>query len=258
MVNNLAKQKLEAGELCLGVGLCQARTVDIAKAMKTAGFDWLFIDMEHNMMGIDIATQIAVAAQDTGITPMLRVPGHEHYHASRALDGGAQGIIAPHVDDAETAAKIVSACRYPPDGQRSMTGALPQLDFVSQPPGVAARTLNDATLVVVMVETAKAVQNADAIAATPGVDIVLIGTNDLCLDMGIAGQYAHPDIDNAYEQVAAACRNNKKHLGMGGIYDPEQMKPQIQRGARFILSGSDLPFMMKAAKAQAEAVRALR
>ena len=128
-LKNLTKEKLMRGELALGVGLRQARTVDIGKAMKTAGFDWLFIDMEHNTMGIDIATQIAVAGQDAGITPIVRVPGFEHHLAARALDGGAQGIVFPHVDDAETAARLVSYCRYPPHGKRSMTGALPQIDF---------------------------------------------------------------------------------------------------------------------------------
>ena len=105
-LKNLTKEKLAKGELALGVGLRQARSVDIGKAMKTAGFDWLFIDMQHNAMDIDIATQIAVAGQDAGITPIVRVPGFEHHLAARALDGGAQGIVFPHVDDAETAARL--------------------------------------------------------------------------------------------------------------------------------------------------------
>ena len=115
-IKNIAKEKLQAGELAIGVGLRQARTVDIAKAMKTAGFDWLFIDMEHNSMDLDTATQISVTAQDVGITPLLRVPGFQHFHASRALDGGAQGIVVPHVDTKETAIQMVRQCKYPPIG----------------------------------------------------------------------------------------------------------------------------------------------
>ena len=107
-LHNAALAKLRSGELSIGIGLRQARTVDIGKAMKTAGFDWLFIDMEHNAMDVDIAVQISVAAQDAGIAPIVRVPGHEHYHATRVMDGGAQGIVVPHVDDAETAAQIAS------------------------------------------------------------------------------------------------------------------------------------------------------
>ena len=129
-IPNPAKERLEAGELSLGVGLRQARTVDIGKAMKAAGFDWLFIDLEHNSMDIDMACQISVAAQDAGITPIVRVPGFQHFHASRVLDTGAQGIVVPHVDDVETARKMVENVKYPPVGRRSITGSLPQLDFV--------------------------------------------------------------------------------------------------------------------------------
>jgi 2-keto-3-deoxy-L-rhamnonate aldolase RhmA len=256
-LENKAKQRLEAGELSLGVGLRQARTSDIGKAMKTAGFDWLFIDMEHNTMDIDTATQIAVAAQDAGITPIVRVPGFEHHHATRVLDGGAQGIVVPHVDDAETAQRMVSNCRYPPIGKRSITGALPQLDFEAHPIGEMAAAVNEATLLVLMLETPQAIENADAIAAVPGVDALLIGTNDLCLEMGIPGQFDHPDVAAAYETMVAACRKHGKHPGMGGVYNPELMKKYIDIGARLILSGSDLAFMMSGAKNQASAVRGL-
>ena len=256
-LKNLTKDKLAKGELALGVGLRQARSVDIGKAMKTAGFDWLFIDMEHNAMDIDIATQIAVAGQDAGITPIVRVPGFEHHLAARALDGGAQGIVFPHVDDAETAARLVSYCRYPPQGKRSMTGALPQLDFKSYPFGETAKMVNDATLIVIMLETPEAIANADKIAAVPGVDVLLIGTNDLCMEMGIPGEFMHERVQDAYKTMIAACKAHGKVPGMGGIYAPDQMKTYIDLGARMILSGSDFAFMMKGAREQAAAVRAL-
>jgi len=257
-VKNHAKEMLEQGELSLGVGIRNARTSDIGKAMKTAGFDWLFIDMEHNTMDIDTACQIAVAAQDAGITPIVRVPGFEHHHATRALDGGAQGIVVPHVDDAETAAQMVSNCRYPPVGKRSMTGSLPQLAFESHPFDQIAEGVNAATLLILMLETPTAIANADAIAAVPGVDALLIGTNDLCMEMGIPGQFDHPDVAAAYETMVAACKKHGKHPGTGGVYNPELMKKYIGIGARLILSGSDMAFMMSGAKAQASAVRGLK
>lgn len=257
VLENKAKKRLENGELSLGVGLRQARTADIGKAMKTAGFDWLFIDMEHNAMDIDTATQIAVAAQDAGVTPIVRVPGFEHHHATRALDGGAQGIVVPHVDDPEIAARMVSNCRYPPTGKRSITGALPQLDFASHPIGDMAASVNNATLLIVMLETPTAIANADAIAAVPGIDALLIGTNDLCLEMGIPGQFDHPDVVSAYERMIAACRAHGKHAGMGGIYAPSTMTTYVEMGVRLILAGSDLSFLMAGARAQVSAVRAM-
>src|SRR5919108_452354 len=99
MSTNVAKQRLKEGRLALGLGLRQARTVDIAAAAATCGFDWLFIDMEHNAMDVDTAAQIAMAAPGMGITPLVRIPGHEHYHASRLLDNGAQGGRKFPLDD---------------------------------------------------------------------------------------------------------------------------------------------------------------
>src|SRR3546814_18370865 len=86
--------------------------------MRTAGYDWLFIDMEHNSMDLDTAVQISVAAQDAGITPVVRVPGYESFHATRALDGGAQGVVVPHVDDAATAARMVRDRKGVGEGKR--------------------------------------------------------------------------------------------------------------------------------------------
>ncbi|HZD25636.1 MAG TPA: aldolase/citrate lyase family protein [Alphaproteobacteria bacterium] len=254
---NHAKRTLDAGGLALGVGLRQARTADIGKAMKTAGYDWLFIDMEHSAIGLDDATQIAVAAQDAGITPIVRVPGYAHHHASRALDCGAQGIVFPHVSDGETAARVASYCRYPPEGRRSVAGAPPQLGFAVYPVAEAAAAVNASTLVVVMVETPEAVENADAIAAAPGVDVVLIGSNDLCMEMGIPGQFEHPRLEDAYRRVAEACRCHGRYLGMGGVYAPAQMRKYLGIGARLVLAGSDFSFMMAAARNQAADVRGM-
>tara|TARA_B100000676_G_scaffold313099_1_gene391351 strand:+ start:4215 stop:4997 length:783 start_codon:yes stop_codon:yes gene_type:complete len=254
---NVTKQKLEAGELAIGVGLRMTRVVEIGKMMKTAGYDWLFIDMEHNSMSIDSAAQISVAAQSAGITPIVRVPGFQHFHASRILDTGAQGIVVPHVDDIQTAKNMVENVKYPPLGKRSITGSLPQLDFVPTPVEEATKVINDATLLIVMLETEEAVENAEAIAAIEGIDALLFGTNDLTIEMGIPGQMGHPRVVKHYEMAAAACKKHGKFLGMGGIYDPAVMKDYVAMGARLILAGNDFPFLMKAAKEQAEIVRSM-
>ena len=103
VIPNHAKQRLLNGELALGMGLRQARTVDISQIAKSCDFDWLFIDMEHNSMSIDTAAQICQAALGVGITPMIRVPAHDAFHSTRLLDTGAQGIVVPHVSTAEQA-----------------------------------------------------------------------------------------------------------------------------------------------------------
>ena len=256
-ITNTAKNRLESGELALGIGLRQARTADIGKIMKTCGYDWLFIDMEHNSMSIDTAAQISVAAQDAGVAPIVRVPGFQHFHASRALDGGAQGVVVPHVDTAEVAAEMVSNCKYPPVGHRSVTGRLPQVNFEAHPQDELTRSVNNATLVVVMVETPTAVENVEAIAAVPGVDSVLVGTNDLCTEMGIPGAVGDARIQEIMERVVAACRAHGKHPGLGGVYEPPLMERYIRMGMRLILCGNDLTMMMAAAQERSGRMRSI-
>jgi len=258
IIPNHTKRRLAAGELALGMGARQARTVDIAMIAKTCDFDWLFIDMEHSSMDVDLASQLAIACLGAGITPLVRVPGHEHYHASRLLDNGAQGIVAPHVDTVEEAKRIASACRYPPIGHRSLAGAMPQLGFRALPAGEATRIINGETLVIVMLETPKAIANADAIAQVDGVDGLLIGTNDLCAELGIPGKFADPKVEDAYRTVVAVCKKHGKIPGMGGVYETKLMEKYIGYGMRMILSGSDLSFMMAGARARTEFLRGVK
>ena len=257
-VTNAAKERLEAGELALEIGVRMSRTVDIAKAMKTCDYDWLFIDMEHSSLDLDTAAQISVAAQSAGINPVVRVPGFEHHHASRVLDGGAQGIVAPHVDTADTAARIVRQCRFPPLGRRSVVGGLAQLDFESYSVAESTEALNTSTLVIVMIETPDAVENVDAIAAVEGVDGLLVGTNDLCMEMGIPGRVDAPAVMDAQAKVIDACRRHGRFPGLGGVYEPSLMERCIEMGMRFILCGNDLSMLMAGASARLKHLRALK
>ena len=247
-LQNITKSKILNKEISFGVGIRQARTVDIGKIMKTCGYDWLFIDLEHNSMDIDMATQISVAAQDTGITPIVRVPDFAHHHATRVLDCGSQGIVFPHVEDKETAERLVSNCLFPPKGHRSMTGLLPQLDFKKYPVGEVSKIINDDIIIVVMLETPKAINNVEEIASVPGIDVLLVGTNDLCMEMGIPGEFNHNDVKEAYKKVIQACNNNNILPGMGGVYNETLMHEYIDLGMKFILSGSDLSFLVKGAE----------
>jgi len=254
-VPNHTLRQLRAGKLAIGLGLRQARTVDIAQIAKTSGFDWLFIDCEHAAFGTDTAAQIASAALAVGVTPIVRVPGKEHWLASRMLDNGAQGIVVPHVDTAQEAKRVVDACRFPPLGHRSMGGGLQQIGFASMPVGEAARIVNEETIVIVMIESPQGVENCEAIAAVPGVDALLIGTNDLSFEMGIPGEFNDPRVADAYRRVIAACRKHGKFAGMGGMYTPELLERHIAMGVQLVLAGSDFSLLMQAGAARARLVR---
>src|SRR3954465_5207753 len=184
-VPNHALRQLRAGKLPLGLGVNLARTVNIGQLGKTAGFDWLFIDGEHSSLDLDTTAQISSASLAIGITPVVRVAGLEHWHASRMLDNGAQGIVFPHIDTPDEARRAMNPCRYPPIGKRSMGGGLQQLGFAAMPVGEAARIVNEETLVVAMIESPEGVANCEQIAAVKGIDALLIGTNDFCFECGI-------------------------------------------------------------------------
>lgn len=256
-IRNPIKQKLAEGSLALGMGIRQARTVDIAQIAKACDFDWLFIDMEHNSMSLDTAAQICSAALGMGVAPIIRVPGHESFHATRLLDTGAQGVIIPHVDNAEQARRIVDFCRFPPLGHRSIPGGLPQTRFANLPVAQTVELINRETLVVAMIETREGLRNAEEIAAVPGIDGLLVGCTDMAAELGVTGQLGHPEVKRALDVTFAACLRHGKVPGMGGVYDDALMQEYVGKGARLILSGSDLAFLMAGARARSSTLRAI-
>jgi 4-hydroxy-2-oxoheptanedioate aldolase len=258
LISNPTRDRLAKGEVAIGIGLRQARTVDIAPAMAAAGYDWLFVDLEHSTIGLDTAMQISVAALGAGITSLVRVPRGRYDMATRVLDGGAWGIVMPHVDTPEEAREVVEKLKYPPVGKRSVYGALPQFGFAAPPLSEAATIINANMLVVVMLESPQAIANADAIAAVPGVDALLIGAGDLTTEMGIPGQFFHPDVVKAFETTVTACKKHNKWAGLGGVYNEEGYRKYIGMGVRLVLAGSDLSFLMAGAGGASKLIRTIK
>jgi 2-keto-3-deoxy-L-rhamnonate aldolase RhmA len=256
LVENTTKSKLKRNELALGFGVHHLRSSATAMLAAASGHDWLFIDMEHGAHSVHEATQLCIAALPTGITPIVRIAADALDEGTRALDNGALGVIVPHVDTVERAREIARVFRYPPLGTRSWGG--PPAAYGYRPPGnaEAQAALNEAVLVVAMIESPQAVGNANAIAAVEGIDALLIGTSDLTAELGISGQIDHPRVAEAYEKVGAACRANGKALGMGGVYDKDTASRYIKGGARMILSGSDHNYILAGAKMRTEILRA--
>ena len=258
IVPNHARQRMQAGEISLGFGVHHMRGSAVGMMAAATGYDWLFIDMEHGAASVQEATQIAIAALGQGITPIVRCCKDALFEGTRALDNGAMGVVVPHVDTAEEARAVAAAYRFPPTGTRSWGG--PPFAYNFQPPSVAEAQaeLNREIIVSCMIETPEAVENAEAIAAVPGVDVLMIGTSDLTASMGIPGQIGHERVQAAYAKVAAACAASGKVLGMGGVYDERWASAYIGLGARFILAGSDHTLLMAAAAARSGFLRGLR
>jgi 2-keto-3-deoxy-L-rhamnonate aldolase RhmA len=246
---------MRSGELSLGLGIHHLRGAAVPLLAKAAGYDWLFIDAEHGTISAHDTAQIAVASLANGIAPIVRICSGALDEGTRALDNGALGIVVPHVDTVEQARSLIDAFRFAPLGHRSTGG--PPAQFAYRPPAAAEaqRILNAEILIVPMIETPRAVESAEQIAALEGVDALLIGTNDLCLEMGIPGQVGHERVRAAYERVAQACRRHKKILGMGGVYDQEVASRYVGMGARMVLAGSDHNLLLEAATRRAAFLR---
>jgi 2-keto-3-deoxy-L-rhamnonate aldolase RhmA len=257
ILRNHVKDKLARGEVVSSMTVRLVRGIEIARIAKTAGFDSLYVDMEHASFSLDTTGQICMAALEAGITPLVRVPGVAE--VSRVLDGGALGIIAPHVCSAAEAKDYVRAAKFPPLGDRSAAGPLPHLHYRSFPAAEADAALNDATLLMVQFESDVALARADEIAAVGGVDMVMIGSNDLLADWGLAGQYDHARLREAYAKTIAAFRKHGKHVGVGGLSSrPELAAEFVRMGAHYVSTGTDLGFLLTAATAKAKEVREIK
>ena len=249
--------KLEAGELVLCLSLSQARTVDIPMMAAAAGYDAIYVDLEHTAISLETTAMLCTASIGFGLVPLVRVPSHDHHYMTRVIDTGAMGVIVPHVDTREQAQHIVDTCKFPPVGHRSISGTNPVTHYRPMAPAEAVEILNAETILCAMVETPEAIERVDEIASVPGLDMVLVGTHDLTAEMGILGQFRHERFLGAMEAVAKACHAHGKVMGVAGIKDADLLADFVALGLRFISAGTDAGFFMEAAGAQASKLRAI-
>ncbi|MEC7304213.1 MAG: aldolase/citrate lyase family protein, partial [Pseudomonadota bacterium] len=188
-----------------------------------------------------------------GIT-LARVPANTPDYIPRVLGGGCMGVIAPGVASAAEAQAVVDAAKYAPIGARGVSGALPVTGLRPIPELYAK--VNAVKTVIVMFDSGAALNAADDIAAVDGVDIVMIGTNDLLAELGLpAGNFDNLAIKDAYQRTINACSKHGKHVGVGGFASrPDLIAEFVEMGARDVSSGTDLNFLLAAAREKAAAV----
>src|SRR5882672_5428419 len=259
VLRNSVKEKLARGELVASMTVRLVPTVEIVRIAKSAGFDTLYIDLEHSSFSMETTSQLCIMALEAGVPAFVRVPANTPEYISRVLDGGALGVIAPGVRSAAEARAVVDAAKYPPLGSRGLSGGLPQLGFRSVPAAQALPALNAATTVMVQFESAAALAAMDEIIAVDGVDMVMIGTNDLMADLGIPGQFDHAKVHDAYARTIAACKARDKHVGVGGFGTrPDLIEKYVKMGGRYVSTGTDLGFLMAACAQRAKQVRDIK
>lgn len=250
LLRNPVKEKLSRGEPVYSMTVRLVRTVDIASIARTAGFDSIYIDMEHSSFSVEAAGQICMACNSLGVTPLVRVPGLDASLIARVMDSGAMGIIVPGVESAEEASALVRAVKHAPLGGRSLAGAAPQLHYRVLPADQLVRELDGASMVVPMIESQRGLDAVEEIAAVDGVDMLLVGASDLSVELGVPGQLDHIQVHQAYLRVINACQANGKFVGIGGLGGrPDLIRKYQDLGAGFVSTGNDIS-MLSAAAAQ--------
>ncbi|EGX94842.1 Pyruvate/Phosphoenolpyruvate kinase [Cordyceps militaris CM01] len=249
MKNNITLRAAE-DRLCTAVGSKIVVGDQIVHLAKSAGYDSIFIDLEQSSMSCAEASRLSATALLVGITPVVRVPYQcGNGLVQRLLDGGAMGIVFPHVSSPDEAEAAVRACKFPPRGKRSFAAALPHFHYQRTDAAEAMQWLDEvASTVIVMIETAEALANVDGIAATPGVDMLFVGATDLAIELGVVGQWEHVKFQTALQDVSAACKRHGKIFGLGGLHSRPDICQVVVKslGARFILGNVDIGLLSMA------------
>src|SRR5256885_5536708 len=210
IIGNPVRTRLQDGLPVSGITITTP-SVEAAAHAATLGFHFLWVEMEHSPLTLETLRLIVLATRGLPAAVFARVPVVELWTAKRVLDQGVSGVIFPFTGTAAKAARAVAACRYPPAGQRG-SGAGAAVRTWPQP-GNYYDSCDQHVLTVCVIEEAAALDEIDAIAATPGVDVLFIGTSDLSFSLGLRGKQNEPALDDAISRVAAAARRHGKFLG---------------------------------------------
>src|SRR5436190_15056514 len=206
----MLKQRLSREGRAFGAAVFEFFTPGIAQIAKAAGAEFILYDMEHSGAGIETIKQQCSYCRGLDVAPLVRVPATEYDFIANVLDAGAHGVMVPMVDTAEQAALIAASTHYPPQGRRGSGFGMAHDDYLPGDPVTKMRDAHARTLTIVQIETVAGLNNVDAIAATPGVDVLWLGHFDLSNFMGIPGQFQHPDYVAGIKRIAAAANKHGK------------------------------------------------
>ena len=236
---NPVRKLLLEGKPVIGATITTS-SVDVAAHAANMGFDFLWVEMEHSPISWETLRNMVLATRGLKAMPFVRVPVNELWTAKRALDAGAIGVIFPFTSTPALARQAVAACKYPPEGKR---GAGPGLATFRWPATGESyyQFANRNVLVIAIIEDQSGVDHVDEIAATPGVDVIFIGPNDLSWQLA-GGDGNHPKVKAAMEKIIEAAKRNKKVLGRPAG-NPEDVKRYMEQGFLFFQGPSELGLM---------------
>ncbi|MFN7934123.1 MAG: aldolase/citrate lyase family protein [Bryobacteraceae bacterium] len=254
------KQQLRAGAPKMGLFL-NSHSPTVTEQLAHSGYDWLLVDTQHGPMDHEKLSYTLCAIGSGGAKSMVRVGGYDDRAGiQQALDLGADGVLVPYINNAEEARQAVSCARYPTAGTRSVyfpqrsTNKAGLLGYVPN--------ANKNIIVALQVETASCIENIEEIAAVPGVDILFLGQNDLCMSMGLFETYVFPEMYTSKELFAAtdkliaAAKKNDVILGLF-LFGTARVGEFLDKGFTFISIGNDLHHVLTQAGAHIAALEGI-
>jgi 2-dehydro-3-deoxyglucarate aldolase/4-hydroxy-2-oxoheptanedioate aldolase len=247
MIVNTVKRALKEGKVQLGTGFGTLRSPDVTRILAKAGFNWAFIDTEHGCFGIETVQDVCRAASMAGLCPIVRVADLQYSLVARALDNGGMGVIFPRVESVELLERAVSWCKFPPVGVRGFGLTPLHVDF--EPVGIPeiGAHMNENVMVVLQIETVKALEMRDELLSVAGIDAVMVGPVDLSISLGVPGDFMHAKMVDAMEKIRDSC------LAHGVAPGTQTRNVQLakfwrERGMLFLGCGSEVAFMLEKGK----------
>ena len=233
--------KIRANEPALSVCL-HLTDPSVYEMTGLMGIDAIWMDMEHHFYSVEVAANLMRAARVGGADIVARPGKGEFMRMARMLEAGATGIMYPRCDSAEEAKEAVNWAKFAPIGKRGFDGAGPDVPYLLTGMKDYIKQANEQTFLLIQMEEPHAVEQAEAIAATPGVDMLMLGPADFTVLTGIPGEFNHPTVMKSIEKIAKAAKNTGKHWAAtcGSVEVARQM---IEMGARLIFHGCDIVFV---------------
>jgi 2-dehydro-3-deoxyglucarate aldolase/4-hydroxy-2-oxoheptanedioate aldolase len=255
MRENAVKKSLAVGGRAFGAMIFEFFTPGIPRLLKNAGAEYAMYCMEHTGASYETLKPQFALCRALGVVPLVRVPGTEYDFIARALDCGALGVMVPLVDTAEQAKFIVSCTRYPPaGGRRGAAFGFAHDDFEGGDVVQKMGMIHERTLVIAMIETQAGLENVDAIAAVPGVDVLWLGHFDMSNFLGIPGQFSHPTFQDAIKRIVGAANKHGKSAGYMAA-SAELGREYLGHGFRMIATGTDQGMLLEATRAMLDGMR---
>ncbi len=240
------KRALKEEKVVLGSFVSEIWSPTISWMYATAGFDFMFIDMEHGSFNMETVAAMIMAARGGGIAPIVRVPSNDRASVMRPLDAGADGLLVPMVETREYAEQLIRFSKYPPLGQRGVALRRAHSAYRPLPAAPYLQRANEETLIVAQIETQLSVDNLETILDLGSIDVAFVGPADLSTSMGHPGQASHPEVVQAIERVLEVSRGHGVAPGIH-LTEVHSVKEWARRGMRFISYSGDLAFIVDSA-----------